>query len=435
MSLRKSPRLTPQLLAASRQNAQHATGPRSPAAKQNSKLNALKHGERAKPENHYQVMLALGEDPEEFESLKQELMTSFGPGDALWEKQIDDLARLYWRRDRLERAQEGLMRRALLGVEEWQQRRRKEMEGATFDDAKALDISMPFPADPDVRLRQLLSYLEVIREQARQRTFGRRQAAVIEPFYQANKGWRQARLCSLLCRFSDSVKRKTQHDKEMEEFLAQQVGPREQAGEPQYKELLRLLDEEIASVQKQFQFAEEVNEAKAAIERDACLSPGGEEWAMMVRREGALDRSIDRKVKILLSLRKQFATSQPQKPQTLESGHRPQPLESRSAPPGTNGENEPDTAHIEETLEAGIPAEPAYAAKAQESQALESMRDPQTLESRSALPAVGAREETNMNERRGNVIESKGPQWKTSERNRDTMSCGAASHPLHGLGQ
>ena len=41
MSLRKSPQLTPALLAAARQNAQHSTGPRSPAAKQNSKLNAL----------------------------------------------------------------------------------------------------------------------------------------------------------------------------------------------------------------------------------------------------------------------------------------------------------------------------------------------------------------------------------------------------------
>ena len=44
MSLRKSPQLTPALLAAARQNAQHSTGPRSAAAKQNSKLNALKHG-------------------------------------------------------------------------------------------------------------------------------------------------------------------------------------------------------------------------------------------------------------------------------------------------------------------------------------------------------------------------------------------------------
>jgi hypothetical protein len=41
MSLRKSPQLTPQLLAAARNNAQHSTGPRSAAAKQNSKLNTL----------------------------------------------------------------------------------------------------------------------------------------------------------------------------------------------------------------------------------------------------------------------------------------------------------------------------------------------------------------------------------------------------------
>ena len=44
MSLRKSPQLTPRLLAAARRNAQLSTGPRSAAGKQNSKLNALKHG-------------------------------------------------------------------------------------------------------------------------------------------------------------------------------------------------------------------------------------------------------------------------------------------------------------------------------------------------------------------------------------------------------
>ena len=32
MSIRKSPQLTPQLLAAARSNAQHSTGPRSPAS-------------------------------------------------------------------------------------------------------------------------------------------------------------------------------------------------------------------------------------------------------------------------------------------------------------------------------------------------------------------------------------------------------------------
>ena len=74
MSLRKSPELTPALLAAARQNAQHSTGPRSPAAKQNSKLNALKHGAYVADENRRQSMLALGEDPEQFQTLTEELM-------------------------------------------------------------------------------------------------------------------------------------------------------------------------------------------------------------------------------------------------------------------------------------------------------------------------------------------------------------------------
>ena len=74
MSLRKSPRLTPALLAAARRNAQHSTGPRSAAAKQNSKLNGLKHGRYALPETLRLARLrgmVLGEDPEEFQCLKQ----------------------------------------------------------------------------------------------------------------------------------------------------------------------------------------------------------------------------------------------------------------------------------------------------------------------------------------------------------------------------
>ena len=79
MSLRKSPQLTPALLAAARSNAQHSTGPRSAAAKQNSRLNALKHGGYALPENLRLARLggmALGEDSEEFQRLKQVPVTA-----------------------------------------------------------------------------------------------------------------------------------------------------------------------------------------------------------------------------------------------------------------------------------------------------------------------------------------------------------------------
>jgi hypothetical protein len=44
MSLRKSPTPTPGFLAANRANAQKCTGPRTPAGKARSSLNAIKHG-------------------------------------------------------------------------------------------------------------------------------------------------------------------------------------------------------------------------------------------------------------------------------------------------------------------------------------------------------------------------------------------------------
>jgi hypothetical protein len=64
-------------------------------------------------------------------------------------------------------------------------------------------------------------------------------------------------------------------------------------GEPAREELLRLLEEEIASVREESEYAEKANEESAAIERDACLAPEGETWRMMLRQEAALDRSID----------------------------------------------------------------------------------------------------------------------------------------------
>ena len=312
MSLRQSPELTPELLAAKRASAQLSTGPRTPAGKQNSKLNALKHGAHATLET--QTMLALGEDPQEFDDLKQELMTTYGPGDLLWEKQIDDLARLYWRRQRLERAQQGLMRRALLAVEDGQRRRRQEIARSTFDpsQSQALETEMAEPSHPDARLRMLLSFLGVIREQVKQRFFRGPQAAKLKHLYGDDRGWPQARLLSLLHRFYDffGPGAEDRRDPELEELQVRQCGPPEPAGEAQYQELLRLLDEEVGRVQEEFEYAEKVNEEKAAVERDAALGPAGEEWKTLVRLEGALDRSIDRKVRILLALRKEYAAWQ-----------------------------------------------------------------------------------------------------------------------------
>jgi hypothetical protein len=83
-----------------------------------------------------------------------------------------------------------------------------------------------------------------------------------------------------------------------------QPGATPEAIEAGLQEVLRLLDEEIAALEPEFEYAEKVNAERAAIERDACLAPAGDTWRMMLRQEGSLDRSIDRKVKMILGMRK-----------------------------------------------------------------------------------------------------------------------------------
>jgi hypothetical protein len=364
MSLRKSPQLTPALLAAARNNAQHSTGPRSAAAKQNSKLNALKHGGRVRDENRCQAMLALGEDPGQFQTLTQELMSAFGPGDALWEKQVEDLAWLYCRRERLERAQEGVMRRALQAIDDWQHRRKQEMARVTFDASQheMLNVNISESTDRGVALRKMLSFLELVREEVKQRTFRVRQYAVLESLYEGTTGWRQALMFRLLHRFSDPMYLDAQQADEEERQSLRKIGfDCEPPGEPEHQELLRLLEEEIASVGEEFEYAEKANEERAAIERDACLAPEGETWRMMLRQEAALDRSIDRKVRILLRLRKESATHP-------------------AAPPGQDDGARME--NIEKVLGSDITSENSQ--------------------------SVGAVEDLKLNEQRGNVIENKG---------------------------
>jgi hypothetical protein len=272
-------------------------------------MNALQHGCDAAPENEAAVMRALGEDPERYAALKRDLMTAYGPGDVLRDQQLEDLAKLYWRRNRIERMQTGLMRRALQAVEDRQRERLKEIAAATFDPshAAAMEIDLGEPTDFSVRLRMLLSLLGVLREQVRQRVFKPRQEHQIETYYQGEIGWRPARLRHLLWLFIERAKAERRDEQELHDFMSEYFEGGEAAVEPCYQELLGLLEEEIADVEEEFKHEVEAQEEKDAIERDACLAPAGETWQMLLRQEMALDRSIDRKVKILLTMRKEHA--------------------------------------------------------------------------------------------------------------------------------
>ena len=250
-----------------------------------------------------------GEDPERYAALQRELATTYGPGDALWDRQIADLAKLYWRRNRIDRMETGLMRRALQAVEERKRTRRDQIAAATFDASSALvtDLKLPQPTDPCARLRQLLSRVEGIRERLRRERVTGMKQLVIRQFLAPGRGGRPVRIDELMGIFIEWIDlREKKDEKAFNDFVNQQMGGAANV-DILWGELLRLLDEEIAALKAAFEEEVAVQEENDAIERDACLAPAGETWEMLLRQEAALDRSIDRKVRIILTMRQEHA--------------------------------------------------------------------------------------------------------------------------------
>jgi hypothetical protein len=100
-------RATSKALAANRANALFSTGPRSEEGKLNSRLNSLKHGIFAKALGA--SIKELGEDPADYASLRQGLLQAFLPEDGFEEMLVEEMAQLSWRRQRLMRAESGIV--------------------------------------------------------------------------------------------------------------------------------------------------------------------------------------------------------------------------------------------------------------------------------------------------------------------------------------
>jgi hypothetical protein len=378
-------------------------------------MNALKHGCDAAAENEAAVMRALGEDPERYAALKRELATAYGPGDALWDRQIEDLAKLYWRRNRIERMETGLMRRALESVEERQRTRREQIAAVTFEPSKfdATELELSQPTDPCARLRLQLSLLGVIREQLRQGVLTVGQQHEIHKYYGNALGWWAARLNKLMWMFLQRGKYLGRKDeKGLNDFVNEQMGGQANV-DVLWREMLRLLEEEIAVLKAAFAEEVKAQEEKDAIERDACLAPVGETWEMLARQEMALDRSIDRKVRILLTMRKEHA-------RLGRGGSRTAPTGASTIPP----EDESNAREAEELrklvgLEAGADTPSSVCDSRQGCEAPRSLRETQTPKGRGLRQptnsATGSPKGENTAEtpkspeQSENVIENKGP--------------------------
>lgn len=88
---------TERQIVANRRNAKRSSGPITSAGRGQSRLNALKHGLNAK------LIVIVGEDPAEFDSLRAELGNDLAPVGVIEEQLVDQLCSVLWRLRRIVR--------------------------------------------------------------------------------------------------------------------------------------------------------------------------------------------------------------------------------------------------------------------------------------------------------------------------------------------
>jgi hypothetical protein len=153
----------------------------------------------------------------------------------------------------------------------------------------------------------LISLWGVVREQVRRRVFTLEQRRRIDSYYKEALGWRPRQICHLMLLFINlACYQQERGQTGLSQYVKEAFGS--EAGiEARFQELERLVEEQIAEEQAAFEEEMAAQEERDAAERDACLAPAGKTWEMLLRQEMALDRSIDRKVRIILTLRQEHA--------------------------------------------------------------------------------------------------------------------------------
>ncbi|MGH9433647.1 MAG: hypothetical protein ACRD3T_19125 [Terriglobia bacterium] len=166
-----APVSSPQRIAANRRNARKSSGPRTAAGKVRASRNRLKHGRYAGKDSPslrtiYASIVELGEDPEEFTRLHQDLLDSYRPATRAAALLVDDLAARRWERQRLERGQAALLARRVQQLEIARQRRSLEISQKITAELHpaALSVGVIWEEDSAAKFQRLLEWLDRLKD-------------------------------------------------------------------------------------------------------------------------------------------------------------------------------------------------------------------------------------------------------------------------------
>ena len=347
MSLLKKSPISARQLAANRLNARQSTGPRTPEGKESSRFNGLKHGLCA--QLFRRVMSELGEDPEEFDRFHTGLREAAEPANTLEAQLVEDLALLWWKKRRSERAQAGVQAREVERLKLARARELHEVErlGVEQSAEETAEVGLLRAKDSRGKFQNVLRRLDALIARLERQQGWEEGADLLRDLYGRKLTVRGAMIWNLFDRLrwyaphepaasspaGDSTGQAEQAsgkrpgaaegekcgspdsaDAGQQAVEASQPGPPASPALWMRSELLNLLREERKEVAEEFELfrREHVKVSDAA--RDACLAPTDQRWTWILRQDNYLDRQLERKIRLLDMLqekrRKRQAASQ-----------------------------------------------------------------------------------------------------------------------------
>jgi hypothetical protein len=291
--------------AANQANGAKSAGPRTEEGKERSKMNALKHGQYAQRPTAAELLLA--DDPEgeqaDREALRAETLRRYQPRDAFATQQAEELADLHFELGKIQRAQQAIWERERELLELEQRRRAqavcpRQMEvarGATYEQVEASGL-LGLPHSPG-QLRELVALLQSVAHRLEGGDYEQASQPLGRVYGYRNPPWQGQRAAAALKRIQAAAS-----DSEADEQTMAKA-------EQELNWLQKMVADELADARERLALCE--------LEQGP-LSPAGQaarlleathsrRWAWVWQRETFLRRSIDRKVRILIDLRRQSA--------------------------------------------------------------------------------------------------------------------------------
>lgn len=333
MALTRPRTVTARRIAANRRNARKSTGPRTAAGKRRSSLNAGKSradslsttaGKPATPCKRLlkELVAEIGEDPRVFGEFRRSLVDALQPTSAVEAQLVDDLAGLWWKKARLDRAQAALQWREIEKLEadhlhHYHQTSREPFEH-DMDQVREVGLRGQHAClakfdEAYLALDELLSLVD-------RGEWTEKAERLSDLIYGEKPNWRGYRIRQILKVFRESREESLEDQDEEEE--AETPAPDSRGGEQEeearaaapdsadekevkpskdlLKELRILILQEMSDVAVERQmYRKEFLEITPAMRR-SCLAPTDARWPVLVRQDASVERQIDRKLKLYL---------------------------------------------------------------------------------------------------------------------------------------